>query len=260
MPVMPISRLVYELLEPYGGADALLVAAKPGVAAAAALAARRCRGDDGAPLDIAALPVGDLDAIVAELRGAALGDRLTAEAACPACDARVDVDLSLAELRAHHRPRPYRGVAAADDGWYRLRDGATTFRAPTVADVMSVSAASTGRRELVARCVRGDSSTGKLRVVERALEQLAPTLHTDIAGSCPECGAEVVLGCDTRELCLEELKSIACDVIEDVHLIASAYHWSEASILALPSAHRRRYAALIRADRASLIASEALDV
>ncbi|MEQ1895103.1 MAG: hypothetical protein ABL998_21395, partial [Planctomycetota bacterium] len=36
---------------------------------------------------------------------------------------------------------------------------------------------------------------------------------------------------------------------EELHVLASTYHWSEAEILALPSDRRRRYVARILADR-----------
>ena len=51
----------------------------PGLATAIALAGRRARGEAGGPLDAGALPVGDVDAIVVELRRAVLGDQLIAE-------------------------------------------------------------------------------------------------------------------------------------------------------------------------------------
>ena len=35
---------------------------------------------------------------------------------------------------------------------------------------------------------------------------LGPTLRADVAGSCPECEAGVLLDVDARELCLTELR------------------------------------------------------
>ena len=73
---------------------------------------------------------------------------------------------------------------------------------------------------------------------------LGPTLRADVAGICPECSADVLLDVDARELCLTELRFLANSVLDDVHLIASAYGWPEAAILDLPSARRSRYAEL----------------
>jgi hypothetical protein len=77
------------------------------------------------------------------------------------------------------------------------------------------------------------------------MARLAPTLRADIAGTCPECGSEVLLDVDARELCLAEVRFLARSVYDDVHLIASVYRWTQDQILGLPSARRRHYADLI---------------
>ena len=41
------------------------------------------------------------------------------------------------------------------------------------------------------------------------------------------------LDVDARELCLAELRFLGGAVLEDVHLLASEYHWGESEILAV---------------------------
>ena len=95
------------------------------------------------------------------------------------------------------------------------------------------------------------------RAAERALDAIAPTLRTDVEGPCPECRDGRALDVDTRELCLTDLRFAAGAVLEETHLLASEYHWSEREILELPSARRATYAEWVRASRGSPVAAEA---
>jgi hypothetical protein len=67
----------------------------------------------------------------------------------------------------------------------------------------------------------------------------------------------VLLDVDAREICLAELRFLAGSVLEDVHLLASAYGWSERDILDLPSARRASYAEYVRAGRGAALSAEA---
>jgi hypothetical protein len=249
MPQAAISGVDVTFAVANGYDDLLLYESTPGLALAVTLLSRR------AGVDAAALPVGDVDALVAELRRAAIGDALVAEGRCATCATPVDVDFSLAALLQHARPRASRAAVAERDGWWRLRASDTRFRIPTAADVLAAG----DLTELVARCIAGASPAADVRRVERALEALAPTLRTTGLGSCPECGAEVVVDVDARALCLEELRFLAGSVLEDVHLLASAYRWSEESILALPSPRRRTYAQMIQSGRSAELSVELAD-
>jgi hypothetical protein len=233
----PISGLEVGFAAADGHDDLVLLEQPTSLALAVALLERRCPG-----LDAAALPVGDVDVLVAELRRGSIGDALVAEASCAECGARVDVHFSLADLIAHERPRRSRLAEREPDGWWTL-DG-VRFRAPTAADVLACA----DTADLVRRCVEGTSEPRALRRIERALELVAPTLHSVGAGICPECGCEVAVDVDARSLCLDELRLLAGSVLEDVHLLAGAYGWDEATVLALPSSRRQAYAQLIQAD------------
>jgi hypothetical protein len=247
----PIAAVAYARRAATGHDDLVLVESELGLRAACTLVERRVTRADGAPLDVRALPVGDLDSLVVELRREALGDRLIAEGSCPSCGAPVDVDFSLAEFREHRRPRSTRHATPAEEpGWFRLSaDPDVSFRLPTVGDLLET----TDLDELTARCVRGR----RTRRVERAMEALGPALRADVQGSCPECDAAVPLDVDARELCLEELRFVASAVVEEVHLLASVYHWREEEILELPSARRTRYAEHVRAGRGAALSAEA---
>lgn len=228
------------------GHDDIAAADSPAGFAAALALVNRCVVDaDGSRVDGAALPVGDLDLLIVAWRRDRLGDSLVAEGSCAQCAAAVDVRFSLAEYAGHNRPRAPRGVSVREDGWWELPRHGIGVRVPSVADVLAASSAPDPRAELVARCARGTLSPSAVRAAERAMESLGPTLRAVVTGTCPECGAAVVLDVDTRELCLTEMRFLAASVYDDVHLIATCYGWTQDAILDLPSVRRRRYADLI---------------
>jgi hypothetical protein len=230
-----------------GTDDIALADSQPGLAGALAHVARTAvlSEDAGAPLDAGSLPVGDLDLLVVARRRELRGDALVAEGQCAQCASAVDVQFSLAAYADHHRPREPRRVTRAEPGWYLLHSHEVSFRVPVVDDVLAAAGAENPRAALLARCVRQPLSAKAARAVEQAMAALAPTLRADVAGTCPDCSAAVLLDVDARELCMAELRFLAASVYDDVNLIASVYRWSQDAILDLPSARRRHYAHLI---------------
>lgn len=262
MPRTPITALPVEWRDSTGHDDLLLVEGQADLAMAVQVLERRAVlpvGDvvaDGvAVTGVRGLPVGDIDALIVGLRVARLGDRLIAEGTCGRCSARVDVDFSLAAYLEHNRPRRTELATAKSDepGWWLLRRYETSFRVPTAGDVLAAGAAGAGAREvLLSSCFRGDVSTRAVRAAERALARIAPVLRTTVQGVCPDCGSEVDLDVDARGIALAELGFLAGTVLDEVHLIAAAYHWSEQAILDLPSARRAAYAERVRITRAAV--------
>jgi len=242
---LPISGVRAHWRPATGTDDMALADSQPGLAGALAYVTRAACLPDGAPLDAGALPVGDLDLLVVARRRELRGDTLVAEGQCAQCGSAVDVQFSLAAYADHHRSRPARRVTEVERGWHRLHGPEVSFRVPVVADVLAAAGADDPRAALLARCVREPLAARAARAVEQAMATLAPTLRADVAGTCPECAAAVLLDVDARELCMAELRFLAGSVYDDVNLIASVYRWSQDAILELPSARRRRYADLI---------------
>jgi hypothetical protein len=254
MPRTPITNLAVGWRDTTGHDDLVLAEGRADLATALRVVKRRAvmpqRGD-GSRMRADELPVGDIDALIVTLRVERMGDRLIAEGSCGHCSAMVDVDFGLAAYLAHRRPRRSR-LAIPDDeaGWWRLLRFDTTFRLPSAGEVIAagdvVNHPGGGRSALLAACVRGDLSANAVRAAERAMTVLAPILRTTVSGACPECGAVVDLDVDARGLCLAELGFLAGSVLDEVHLLASAYHWRERDILDLPSTRRTAYAERIR--------------
>ncbi|MEE6179645.1 hypothetical protein [Mycobacterium sp. 050134] len=240
MITLPISRLCTRWRPSNGHDDIALADSPPGLAGTVKWLSV-C-----VDVDVARLPVGDLDWLIVGHRRELRGDSLVAEGSCDRCAAIIDLQLSIADYAAYHRPRPSRSAVPGSDGWLTLRHMPdVSFRIPAVADVVSSLESDVPRAALLRSCTRGPVTARAARAVETALARLAPTLRADVSGTCPECSASVVFDLDARELCMAELRFVAASVYDDVNLIASMYHWSDTAILDLPSARRRCYADMI---------------
>jgi hypothetical protein len=253
---LPVSGIDVEIRQPAGTEDVLLAeAAVLDVDLALALVREVTRATGGAAVSWEALAHTDLDVLLLLVRRAVFGDLVRAVVRCPAqeCGAVVSVAFSTEKYIDHHRPGPAIGVEPDEEpGWTRLVGSDVRFRPPAVADVAVATRDPRPERALLHRCVRPDrlSATTRRRV-ERAMERLAPSLVGELTGACPGCGGVVTMRFDPLQFCLRELSDQAASVFEDIHLLASVYHWPERQILALPRRRRTRYADLAREERGS---------
>jgi len=251
---LPVSGIEVMLRQPTGAEDILLLEAPAcDTALALDLVTRLGSAIDGATFAGDTLCVTDLDALLLLLRQMLLGDLIRTDVLCPAkeCGRRIDISFRVGEYLAHHRPRTARAVEAADvAGWFRLRDAPVSFRLPSAADQVAVLRSTEPERALIRACIRPAEISAHIRKrVEIAMEALAPNLSHPLQGQCPECGTTVDMYFDAQQFTLNELRNQAMYIYEDVHLLASYYHWSQAEILALPRSRRAQYTQMVQQER-----------
>ncbi len=80
-----------------------------------------------------------------------------------------------------------------------------------------------------------------ISLIEDALDEIAPDVGTRLQTHCPECDAEQLVEIDPYG----DVQWLSMYLNEEIHTIASHYHWNEADILALPRNQRRIYLRLI---------------
>ncbi|MDN3297581.1 hypothetical protein QWM81_26800 [Streptomyces ficellus] len=212
-------------------------------------AARPGAGTD----ELLAMPVGEREADLFALRRALFGERMQVRVECASCGEPMEFELDATALGARPRTPPDRPLRVEEGEW------AVEFRLPTVADLAAAGAVpdpAEGRRRLLARCtvsaVRGGVAVPPEQLpgllperVERRLAEVAeeadPAAAVTLDVVCPECGATTPAELDITSYLWTELDNWARDMLLDVHLLASAYGWSEPEILALSPLRRRYY-------------------
>jgi hypothetical protein len=252
--VLPVSGIRLHLREPTGEDE--LVAREQADRPAATileLAGRLARDDAGRPVTWLELPAVELAAAALLIRSTWLGERIHTETLCPVpdCGEPIDVTFLISEYLDHHRPGRFRGLLERPDGWFGLAGSETSFRVPTVEDLITASREHRDANWISERCIRpADAPPAVRRRVERALERIAPRLDDLVVGRCPACGADVELFFDPISYVTAELRDVSAGLYADVHELAFAYRWSEASILALGRGRRHSYVAMVRGDLA----------
>jgi hypothetical protein len=161
---------------------------------------------------------------------------------CGACHERFDFELRASELPVKEAGEGFPFVQV-DTGQGRVR-----VRVPTGADQEALLEAPLADvRGLLARCVETPGfevarlEEEDVQRIDAALEAVAPAVVTRVWAVCAACGAGQEVEVDPYT-CLS-LSPEA--LLEEVHTLASVYHWSERDILALPRHRRRQYLRLV---------------
>lgn len=242
---------VIEVREPAGDDELFVLETQLAPVAALVTLAQRVATVGGRALDWEQVSAAGLGAIALDIRRAWVGDDVLSDARCaaPGCGERVDVSFSTATYVDHHRGRVPRHVTADGDGWYRLAGSPVRFRIPSVADLLTASQNADPAAELAARCLQPAKLAARTaRAVHRALTAMAPSLEGPVGGCCPVCGAQVALRFDPVTYTLLELRHTFAAIYRETHAVATAYCWTEETILRLTRSRRQRYAAMVAED------------
>ena len=210
---------------------------------------------------LARLSVPERDACLLSLHELTFGPQLNGLAACPACGERVELSFDSRDLLPPgslppdlETPEPHN-----PENSIRLEGCSVTFRLPTSADLMAAARTENGeqaRQKLLEACLvsakhgRRTVSADELpaRVLEAVIErmgQAAPLADPSLAVTCPACGQAWTLLFDIASYFWGEIGAWARRLLNEVHLLASAYGWREADILSMSAVRRQAYLELI---------------
>lgn len=185
-------------------------------------------------------PVGRRDAALLELRERLFGDAFAAVTLCPSCGEELELSFTANEVR-----RPFAGASA-------LRIADRDVRLPGSVDLAAAEECGdvdAARELLFARCVglsRDSLPPGVADEIVEAMRAADPQADVALDVVCPACAGEWREPFDIAAFLWTELSTSARRVLEDVHALASAYGWSEESILAMSPARRNAYLGMLR--------------
>lgn len=161
---------------------------------------------------------------------------------CADCETQFDVPVDL-ELLPIKPAGPDYGTLT-----FEWENNSYKCHIPTGSDLAQISELSPEDAliALVKLCFDEDLPDGInidviLKELDKVLEATAPEIPTSINAACPDCGQDARFDFDIAKAVIETFEN----PLEDVHDIASAYHWDEAQILKLPRSRRQTYLKLI---------------
>ncbi len=193
---------------------------------------------DEDPETLADRPLGARNADLLRLHEALSGDELQASVDCSDCGERLEFSLSAAALRAPALLAPPHVLV-----------GDVQVRVPTTRDLASVAHEpdeETASRALLRRLIQRAEGESDLPVVPpdqllRALEEADPCADLTVALTCPACAHAWSASLDVAAFVWEEVDVRARRLLDEVHVLARMYGWTEAEVLKLSSARRAAY-------------------
>lgn len=173
-----------------------------------------------------------------QLRRRWFGSGLAGYADCPACGEQLEVEFDAASLPEECPPDPPAFVT---------RDGCR-FRLPTLGDLIAVAGAEdadVAAHQLFERCRIDAAPPSDLPAIRHEVDEglaiLAAERGIYLTLSCTHCGQPSRHALDPAEYLWNEIAAAAAALLEDVHLLASAYGWAERDILAMSPTRRQAY-------------------
>jgi hypothetical protein len=191
--------------------------------------------------ELARLSIGRRDARLLELREHAFGAAVVAVATCPACAERLELSFDVAEVRTADP-----GLAVPLElraSGYELR-----FRLPDSGDLLAGGTATA----LLERCLLAAERDGLpavaaelpaevVELVEARMAEADPQADIRLALTCPACEHGWEAAFDVAAFLWSEVDAWARRTLWQVHLLARAYGWPEADVLALSPGRREFY-------------------
>jgi hypothetical protein len=178
-----------------------------------------------------------------ELHARLFGERLQAWSACAACGEKMEISL---EWKAFIEGSAAEDTPTIGNNRFRLLTTRDLAEAGREADIDSAALC------LVRRCALdpADFQKWSSEEIEQLGDRLAaadPLAEIRLALVCPACQVESIETIELTTFLWTEIEARAKALLREVHIIASAYGWTENEILRLSSARRAHYVEMARA-------------
>ncbi len=208
---------------------------------------------DTPPDGLARLSIGQRDGRLLRLREWTFGPQLVGLATCPGCSERLELTFNASDIRMDPETEPAETLSQSVAGYevrFRLPNSLDLSAIPDNEDVTSI------RRVLLDRCLLSarkndeEEAVDQLpaHVIDAVVEQMAkadPQADMQLALSCSSCGLQWQATFDIVSFFWSEINTWANRILREVHILASAYGWREADILAMSLWRREFYLQMV---------------
>jgi len=207
---------------------------------------------DSSAKDLAELSIGQRDACLLTLREWVFGSQLVSVVDCPKCSDRLELTFAIADIRVASAP-PSTSILFLEMDAYVVR-----FRLPNSSDLAVITASdpAIAQEQLLKRCLLETHYKQEpypldqmpSEVLDSVVEQMAladPQAEVKLSLTCPACQHVWKSVFDIVSYFWDELNVWAIRLLREVHVLASAYGWHEADILAMHPHRRQMYLELV---------------
>lgn len=200
--------------------------------------------------------LGRRDRVLFDLREQLFGKEILGVADCPGCGALVEFMFETSMVRTEHASNdPFMiSLEGVDGTQHRIE-----LRAVTSRDLL---AAPLDRFKLLERCMlsidgapmesslvfQNEAKDEVVRECIRALGERDPQADVELQLLCEACNARWSAQFDIASYLWREIENWAMRTLREIHLLASAYGWTEHAILKLSSRRRRAYLQMVTSD------------
>ena len=213
-------------------------------------------------------PLGRRNRALAELRLRSFGNHLQGWIACASCGERLEFDLDSRVIVDAGREAE---ESADADAGAMIIVNQQAFRLPTSRDVALAAHESDARLAAIrivescrvalphaanvpaSREVTGIDDPAAANWSDDALDEIGermaaadPLAETRLALHCPQCERDWEETLDIGEFMWAEIEARARRLLREVHLLATAYGWTETEVLTLGENRRARYVEMVQ--------------
>jgi hypothetical protein len=202
----------------------------------------------------AELSIGERDSRLLQLRQQLFGTRLANMTQCPQCAERIEWEGDTRELsllsQPAQRPENANGVFNLE-----VDDFNITFRLPNSVDIyraLETGAGPAATANLRSSCIldiqrggeickKDDLSEMAFQKLDHAMEEADPQADIRMELKCPACSHQWEALFDISRYLWTEIDRWVPQVLEEVHILAANYGWSEQDILNMGPLRRHLY-------------------
>lgn len=207
------------------------------------------------------LTIGKRDSCLLRLRELTFGSQFKGLADCPICNERLELAFELGDL--YGRNAPFVDAETIEqiqtEGSFHMNAYDVTYRLPTSADLMTLAnqPEPTQAREFIFKAclvsvhkdgapIKGSDLPSDVRsALVQEMEEADPLANLTLSAKCPACEHNWQIVFDVVSYLWMEANAWATRLLREVHILASAYGWREADILAMSAWRRQRYLEMI---------------
>lgn len=203
--------------------------------------------------DWAVMSIGRRDASLLNLRESMFGSRIVSLATCPGCREQAEVTFDVGQVLAEPVSDQPATLTLDVSGWRVQVRLPNSLDVAAIENAVSVEAA---RFTLLARCLLSAERDGEPVVADQLpaaitnevsarMSTADPQADVRLDCTCPACGHRWQAAFDIVPFIWTEISAWAARTLRQIHLLASAYGWREADILAISPTRRGLYLELV---------------